>query len=268
MTNDTNTTETASPAVEAVAVNNAAPVTTAPESAPDTTTTNNGNPEQASAESSKAKDGLPPGVKKRLWEQSEKIRKYEAELAKLQTPSATTPTPEAETVTDINLLDDPDKWAKSIEGKILSQAEKNILSRIEQQATEKRIVAEAQKAQEFIYSHAEFGTSEEPNEETRLEIQSIVATPEVQAVCKINPMKGAEYAMSIFKKAKGLDDATVAKANANAAKSGAPLPAGVTTGRKTWTAAQVDAYLKDFKSPEYSKRKAEILLAAKEGRII
>ena len=80
-------------------------------------------------------------------------------------------------------------------------------------------------------------------------------------------MKGAEYALDLWCKAKGLDTASVAKAKANAAKSGGPLPSGQPTGKKVWTPAQVEAYLKDFKSPEYTARRAEIALAAQEGRI-
>ena len=206
------------------------------------------------------------GVKKRLYEQGEKIRKMEAELAaKAQTPPpAPIPAPAPNTpVAESNLLDDPDKWANTVEGRITANAEKSILARIEQETSRKRIIAEAEKAQEFILSHPEF-----ESEESMSEIQSITASPEVQALCSVNPMKGAEYAVYLWQKAKGLDKESVAKANANAAKSGAINPSSTPTGgKKVWTPAQIEAYLKDYKSPDFNKRKDEIALAAKEGRI-
>jgi hypothetical protein len=161
------------------------------------------------------------------------------------------------------MLEDPQKWAKTLENRVLSEAEKRIFSRIEQAETEKRIVAEADKAKDYILSKPEFA-----DEVALTEIQSIITSPEVQAICKTSPLKGAEYAEFLWLKSKGLDSASVAKANANAAKAGAIPPTGkAEAGKKIWTPAEVDAYLKDFRHPEYSKRKSEILLAQKEGRI-
>jgi hypothetical protein len=268
MAEDTITAPAATPAPVAVADQTPAPVVAAPATAPVETPTNDGKPVEGATDTPKTgKDGLPGGVKKRLWEQAEKIRKYEAEIERLKLttsppPPAAPPVPGLP-ATDVNLLDDPEKWAKSVEGRITSNAEKQILSRIEQAATEKRIAVEAQKAQEFILSHPEF-----EGEEAMNEIQSIVASPEVQAVCSQSPMKGAEYAVYLFNKAKGLDKASVDKAKDNAAKSGAPLPAGVqASGKKVWTPAEIGTYLKDWKHPDFKKRQDEVLLAQKEGRI-
>jgi len=243
-------------------------VTPQQDSAPDTKVASADSTQGGAGDTKSGKDGLPAGVKKRLWEQSEKIRKMEAELAKFSSqPPTPTPapapapsgTPEAET----DMLEDPQKWAKTLEDRVLSQAEKRIFSRIEQAETEKRIVAEADKAKDYILSKPEFA-----DEVALSEIQSIITSPEVQAICATSPLKGAEYAEFLWLKSKGLDPVSVAKANANAAKAGAIPPTGkAEAGKKIWTPAEVDAYLKDFRHPEYSKRKSEILLAQKEGRI-
>ena len=270
MSEEKTVTPDATPApVVTPAENNAAPVVTAPESAPDTTATPTGTPKQESKEDRLTeKDylplGYPPGLKKRLFEQQDKIRKMEAEIAKGNIhPVANPPKPESAPATESNLLDDPDKWANTVEGRITANAEKSILARLEQETTRKRIAAEAEKAQEFILSHKEF-----ESEESMGEIQSIIASPEVQALCSVNPMKGAEYGVYLWQKAKGLDPESVKKANANAAKSESINPSGTPTGgKKVWTPAQVEAYLKDYMAPDFNKKKAEIALADKEGRI-
>jgi len=86
-----------------------------------------------------SKDGLPKGVKTRLWEQAERIRKLEAELEKSKTaPVNITKASEPTVANDmeVNLLDDPNKWASSVEGKILQQAETNILAKLKQAEAE------------------------------------------------------------------------------------------------------------------------------------
>jgi hypothetical protein len=177
-------------------------VTPQQDSAPDTKVASADSTQGGAGDTKSGKDGLPAGVKKRLWEQSEKIRKMEAELAKFSSqPPTPTPapapapsgTPEAET----DMLEDPQKWAKTLENRVLSEAEKRIFSRIEQAETEKRIVAEADKAKDYILSKPEFA-----DEVALTEIQSIITSPEVQAICKTCPLKGAEYAEFLWLRAR------------------------------------------------------------------
>lgn len=257
----------ATPAPAPDAENKTGGVAPQQESAPDNTATSADSTQGGAGDTKSGKDGLPAGVKKRLWEQSEKIRKMEAELAKFSSqppaPPAPAPAPSGTPESEPDMLEDPQKWAKLVEGRILSEAEKRIFSRIEQAETEKRIVAEADKAKDYILSKPQFA-----DEVALTEIQSIIASPEVQAICKTSPLKGAEYAEFLWLKSKGLDSASVAKANANAAKAGATPPTGKSdAGKKIWSPAEIGEYLKDYRHPEYAKRKSEILLAQKEGRI-
>lgn len=228
---------------------------------------NTANANVSDASTKVGKDGLPKGVKARLWELAEKNRKLEAEIEKYKATPTQTPIPNSNINTQTNdvstnLLDDPEKWAASVEGKILSKAEQNILARLKQAEAEKKITNEANEAKEYLLSQPEMS-----DEETIGEMQALIATPEVQAICSVSPKKGAEYALHLWKQSKGIDSASVAKANANAAMSASIKPTGVTAGKKTWTRAEISKYLSDYKHPEFNKRKAEIDLAIAEGRI-
>jgi len=261
--------QVATPATDATSVENKPTDTTT--AVVDTTTTKNEVKTETNVvgeASTKSKDGLPPGVKKRLWEQAEKIRKMEAEIEKYKTTPTQTTNTTAEQIadttndTEVNLLDDPNKWAGSVEKKILAQAENNILAKIRQAEAEKKITQEASEAKEYLLSQPEM-----TDEVSIGEIHSIIATPEVQALCSVSPKKGAEYALDMWKKAKGIDTASVAKANANAAKSASVNPSGTPTGKKVWSRNEITKYLADYKHPDFNARKAEIHLAIQEGRI-
>ena len=269
---DTKEPAAATPAADGSADNKADTAKPAPESAPETKEANISTSEQVKTGNDKTgKDGLPGGVKKRLWEQSEKIRKMESELAVIRAKKETntnTETAPAKTETDVTLLDDPEKWASTLEKNVLTRAEEKIFSRLEQVAADKKRVKEAEEAQKFLLSKSDFGTEDSPNEEALTEIQAIVASEDVQAICAKSPMKGAEYAFYLWQKAKGLDASSVATAKSNAAKSAAPIPSGnANAGKKTWTPKEVEAYLSDYKSADFTKRRDEILLAQREGRI-
>ena len=234
----------------------------------DTATTSVGDANTKGSKDTKdSKDGLPKGVKTRLWEQAEKIRKLEAEIAKMTaTPAPTTnPTATTDTTaqndTGVNLLDDPDKWAGSIENKILSKAEANILAKLQKAEAEKKILSEASEAKEYLLSQPELS-----DDGAITELQSILATPEVQALCAVSPKKGADYGLYLFRKAKGLDTESVNKAKINAAQSASVTPAGVSAGKKVWDRKEIAKYL-DYKHPDFATRKAEIDLAISEGRI-
>ena len=214
--------------------------------------------------SKQSKDGLPKGVKTRLWEQAERIRKLEAELEKSKTaPVNITKAPDQTVAndTEANLLDDPNKWASSVESKILQQAETNILAKLKQAEAEKKITVEANEAKDYLLSQPEMSS-----EESIGEMQSIIATPEVQALCSVSPKKGAEYALDLWKKAKGIDTASVAKANVNASQSASISPSGVSSEKKVFKQSEISKYL-DYKHPDYDKRRAEVHLAIAEGRI-
>lgn len=269
MTNENNeVNETATPAVDTSVDNkNTESVTTAQETTPVENVAKEVNKTETtsvSEVSAKSKDGLPKGVKTRLWEQAERIRKLEAELEKSKvapvniTNASTAP---AVNDTEVNLLDDPNKWASSVEDKIIQQAETNILAKLKQAEAEKKITIEANEAKDYILSQPEMSS-----EESIGEMQSIIATPEVQALCSVSPKKGAEYALDLWKKAKGIDTASVAKANVNASQSASISPSGVSAEKKVFQQSEIAKYL-DYKHPDYDKRRAEVHLAIAEGRI-
>lgn len=250
----TNTAQVATPAP--------APATTTDTKAGDTTTvaTTEQPKNDVISTDNGSRDNLPKGVKRRLWEQAERIRAMEAEISMLKTPADTVtksgPEPE--------LLDNPQAWAENVKRSVTETAKQQALSQMKAEQEAERLKSDHAKGMEYLFSQTEVSNSEE----AQAEITEILRRSDYQHLASKYPSRAAELAFKEWKDSKGIgtERKSVAAQNAQSSLSTATThPANA--GKKIWTRAEVTKYLEDFNSPDFASRNSEIKQAYREGRI-
>lgn len=204
------------------------------------------------------KDNLPKGVKRRIWEQAEKIRALEAKLDEV---SKTIPvkTETVENAPTPDLLEDPSKWAKNLK----EEARKEILASIEQARETERIHKQNEEAYNYLLSQKEISDSDE----APAEVAEILKEPEYAHIASKYPLKAAKLAYEEFKNRKGIGSERKAMASANAVATQSVTTAQA-TGPKTWKRTEIESYIASASTKdEITARRLEIQKAFKEGRV-
>jgi hypothetical protein len=251
---NTNTAQVATPAP--------APATTTDPKAGDTTTgaTTEQPKNDVTSTENGSRDNLPKGVKRRIWEQAERIRAMEAELATLKKPAEVVTKSESEP----ELLDNPQAWAENVKRSAAESAKQQALSQIKEEQEAERLKTDHAKGMEYLFSQTEVSNSDD----AQAEITEILRRSDMQHLASKYPSRAAELAFKEWKDSKGIgsDRKAAAAQNAQSSISTATTPPP-SAGRKTWTRAEVTKYLADYNAPDFATRNAEIKQAYREGRI-
>lgn len=271
MENENNTTATTTP-VDAVAntADNTNTATANAVEAPATSETKVNetatatNSSAATESKPKADSGLPKGVRKELWELRETVRTLKQQIAQtnqtVQQPITNAPAPE---VAEVNLLDDPDKWAKTHEQKVVAKAKQEILAEFEQAKEAERIKKENEDGINYLLSKRE--VADDPD--AKAEIAEILQRPDMAYVAAKYPAKAAKLAYDEFIASKGVSVTRQNIVTANVAATSTPTSTAKPMTKKTWSRAEVEKVLSDFNNPKYAELEAEIRQAHREGRI-
>lgn len=273
MENETNTEATVTPTVvEANTADNNTTVATTTEQTtatvePKVTETTATTETKSAATESKPKvnSELPKGVRKELWELRETVRNLKQELAQSKTTVQTTVnTPATEQVENVNLLDDPEKWAKLNERNVVQKAKQEILAEMEQAKEAERLKRENDEGINYLLSKKE--VADDPD--AKAELADILQRPEYAYIAQKYPAKAARLAYEEFISSKGVSAERQAVVATNVASTAPVASTAKPMGKKVWSRKEVEATLsKAIDSPDYERIHAEIMQAAKEGRV-
>lgn len=265
MVTPTTETPTTAETTETTATTNAV-VDTATTETKVSETTATTEPKSAATESKpKVDSGLPKGVRKELWELRETVRNLKQELVNnKQNAQVTHTTPATEEVENVNLLDDPEKWAKSHERNTIQKAKQEILAEMEQAKEAERVKRENDEGINYLLSKKE--VADDPD--AKAELAEILQKPEFAYIAAKYPAKAARLAYEEFISSKGVNIERQAVVASNVAATSAIQSSAKPMGKKVWTRKEVELTLsKNIDSPDYEKIHAEIMQAAKEGRV-
>lgn len=212
----------------------------------------------------KVDSGLPKGVRKELWELRETVRNLKQQIAQTNVAPQITNTPAPATeVAEINLLDDPDKWAKTHEQKVVAKAKQEILAEFEQAKEAERIKKENEEGLNFLLSKKE--VADDPD--AKAEIAEILQRDDYKYISQKYPAKAAKLAYDEFISSKGVSVERQNIVASNIAATSTPSSTAKPMTKKVWSRAEVEKVLSNFDNPNYAAIEADIRQAAKEGRI-